>query len=234
MRIRILLTGLGALLLSAQFQTRIHAQPPGQIATQAESQIAGHIVITIGSVFIERNTGTTETAVRRSEIHAGDTLVTGNDGIVHIRFIDSALVSLRCNSELEVVSYQYEDSNSDNVDLYLKRGTARTITGSIQHSNYRFRTDIAVITPIGTDFEVAVVSSSKANFGVYDGGINIRSMLGEVNLGLGGDYDFGSADDLGPPTGLSVQPPALGSSTILRVQTTAGQSSNIASSCADA
>lgn len=232
MRLRILFISVGALLLAAQFQSRMHAQTPVQISTQAELQIAGRIVFNLGQVFIERNTGERVAAVIRGEIYVGDTLVTGGDGIVHVRFIDSALASLRCNSELHIASYQYEDSNNDNVDLYLKRGTARTITGSIQRSNYQFRTDIAAITPIGTDFEVAVVSSSKAYFGVFDGAINIRSMLGEVKLGIGSDFDFGSADDLGPPVGLVVQPPALGASTILQVQPAAGQGLNIASSCA--
>lgn len=96
------------------------------------------------------------------------------------------------------------------MDLYLKQGGVRTITGSIQRSNYRFRTDLASLKPSGMDFEVVVVSPFKVFFGVYAGALTISNMLGVLELGTVNEFDYGSADNTGPPTGLILQLPVLG------------------------
>lgn len=203
---RRLLLGFGALLLAAQSNAQITAEA------------AGRIIFSLGAVTILHADGTSSRAAPRGMIHVGDTLTAGEDGVLQVRFIDSAIALLKCNSTLQVINYQYADANSDSVELYLKHGTLRTITGSIQRSNYQFRTDIAVVKPIGTDFEVAVVSPSKAFFGVYDGGITITNASGELTLGTGSEFYFASADDLAPPAGLISQPPAFGATALLQVQ----------------
>lgn len=170
-----------------------------------------------GEVGIECNNGLPALTEFRTGIHQGDVLTTGPDGNLQIRFSDSAVVSLRCNSRLQIASYQYQDLSSDNVKMYLQKGSLRTITGSIQRSNYQLVTDIASIKPGGTDYEVVMVSPLQAFFRVYDGSITITTKLGKLELGMANGMKFGSADDLDPPIALASQPIELDSSGVLQV-----------------
>lgn len=194
----------------------LESQSNAQDSTQITEEIIGRIIFSSGEVVIERSNGSLVPAVNCANIYAGDVLVTGADGNLQIRFIDSAVVLLRCDSRSQIASYQYQDSNSDNVNLYLQQGNLRTMTGKIQRSNYQLLTDIAAIKPGGTDYEVALVAPFKAFFGVYDGAITITKMLGELELGSGNGFSFGRADDIEAPTALAVQPPELGVSGILQ------------------
>ncbi len=191
-------------------------QSSAQNSAQNAQEIAGRIIFASGEVGIERSDGLQIRAENRTKLYSGDVLITGSDGNLQIRFADSAVLSLRCNSRLQITSYQYQDSTSDNVSMYLQQGSLRTITGKIQLSNYQLVTDIASIKPGGTDYEVALVSPLKAFFGVYDGTITITTKLGGLELGIANGINFGSADDLKPPIGLALQPPGLGNSGILQ------------------
>ncbi|PCJ16810.1 MAG: hypothetical protein COA96_18240 [SAR86 cluster bacterium] len=139
--------------------------------------------------------------------------------MVQLRFVDSGLVSLCSDSELKIVQYQYQGANSGRVELYLVKGKLRTITGYIQGEAYHLMVSGVQITNRGTDYEVAIVDDELAYFGVYDGGITITNALGAVNLGTGADYDFARLRRGFAPAGMLLQPPGLGRTPMLNVNT---------------
>ncbi len=92
-------------------------------------------------------------------ITAGQAVVTGPNGHVHIRFIDDAFVSVRPNSRLQVEQYVYDEREPKNnrVRFSLSQGVARLITGKAGQAskdNFRLNTPVAAIGIRGTDFLV--------------------------------------------------------------------------------
>ncbi len=92
-------------------------------------------------------------------ISAGQAVVTGANGHVHIRFVDDAFVSVRPNSRLQVEQYVYDEREPKNnrVRFSLSQGVARLITGKAGQSakdNFRLNTPVAAIGIRGTDFLV--------------------------------------------------------------------------------
>lgn len=92
-------------------------------------------------------------------ISAGQAVVTGANGHVHIRFVDDAFVSVRPNSKLQVEQYVYDEREPKNnrVRFSLSQGVARLITGKAGQAakeNFRLNTPVAAIGIRGTDFVV--------------------------------------------------------------------------------
>jgi hypothetical protein len=122
-----------------------------------------------------------ETSVKKGGlIEVGQTITTGANGHVYIRFIDDALVSLRPNTELTVQTYQYDpDSPETNrVKFYLKKGTARSVTGKAGQLNkdgYRMNTPISAIGIRGTDYTVST-TDEQTRVVVKKGGVAIAPL----------------------------------------------------------
>lgn len=173
---------------------------------QSSSQLAGRVVAARGQVEVIHADGSREILERRSEIFVGDSISTTADAWIQIRFTDSAILSLNCNSSLSINEYQYQDGNSDRATLYLRRGRARTITGSIRRVNYRFITDFADVYIDGTDFEVEAESRFSYVFGVYDGTIRVRNAYGLTVLGVGSNSNFARVEAGSAPQALSYDP----------------------------
>lgn len=96
---------------------------------------------------------------KNDAIAPGQTIVTGANGHVHIRFIDDAFVSVRPNSSLTVAQYVYDQQNAaaNRVRFELNQGVARLISGKAGQSakdNFRVNTPVAAIGIRGTDFLV--------------------------------------------------------------------------------
>ena len=110
-------------------------------------------------------------------IESGDTITTGSNGHVHIKFIDGALVSIRPNSRLTVENYIYDTKNPENnkVKFYLETGTVRSITGEAGKQNkkgFRMNTPQSAIGVRGTDYTVNV-DKEKVKIFVNSGGVGI-------------------------------------------------------------
>jgi hypothetical protein len=98
-----------------------------------------------------------------AQIGVLDQIMTEANGHVHIRFVDNALVSVRPDSRLEILNYQYDAGNPEasSVKLNLLEGVTRAISGDAAKSareRFRMNTPIAAIGVRGTDF---VVSASE-------------------------------------------------------------------------
>ncbi len=128
---------------------------------------------------------------RRSKVFVGDTLVTGKKGRAQVRFIDGAVISLRPDSELNIQKYSYGKAKSDEGSLMsLIKGGFRTITGAIGKEKYKVITSMATIGIRGTHYE-AVINNQQLFVALWDGGVTLSNNAGQINLGLGADYNFG-------------------------------------------
>ncbi len=122
-----------------------------------------------------------ESSVSRGEtIFVGDVVETGDNGHVHIRFVDGALVSVRPNSKLRVDEYAYFPDRPDEnrVRFTLEAGTVRSVTGEAGRANkdaYRMNTPISAIGIRGTDYTV-FSDAQKTRVFVQSGGVGIAPL----------------------------------------------------------
>jgi hypothetical protein len=178
----------------------------------------GKIVIAQGDVFAVDANNEQHNLARRSDINEGDTLVTGTDGSLQIRFNDNAVLALSPNSRLRISEYHGRDANNDDeqVLMDLLAGGFRTITGSIGSSDrdaYQVRTPNASIGIRGTHYE-ALLDQANLLLGVYEGGIVVSNGNGSLNLGIGGEFLFGQVGPDTAPEGLLTPPARLNQSTV--------------------
>tara|TARA_B110000858_G_scaffold198524_1_gene266218 strand:+ start:27579 stop:28976 length:1398 start_codon:yes stop_codon:yes gene_type:complete len=100
-----------------------------------------------------------------SEIYVGDKIVTQSNGHVYVHFVDEALLSVRPDSELEIISYKYDSSRPEQslIKFNLIEGVTRAISGEgakAARSRFRLNTPIAAIGVRGTDFVVSATQST--------------------------------------------------------------------------
>lgn len=171
----------------------------------------GKVVIAQGEVYALDPNNEQRSLARRSDVNEGDTLVTGADGSLQIRFNDNAVLALSPDSQLRISEYHGRDADNDEeqVLMDLLAGGFRTITGSIGSTDrdaYQVRTPNASIGIRGTHYE-ALLAESSLLLGVYDGGIVVSNENGSLNLGLGGNFLFAQVGPNTAPQGL-LEPPA--------------------------
>lgn len=184
------------------------------------SDIAGRVISSIGDVTaVYESTRTSRAIVRRSAVYPLEIIETYEGGTVQIRMIDSALISLGCNSSLKIENYSYSsDVANDIASMRLLSGRLRTITGAIGEQNpqsYQFYVGGISIKIRGTDFEVVYEESNGTIFvAAYDGGITVDSPLGSIDLGIGADNDFARIAVGSEPEGFLIQPPGMRTGTL--------------------
>lgn len=179
---------------------------------------AGKVVIAQGEVYALDATNEQRPLARRSDVNEGDTLVTGADGRLQIRFNDNAVLALSPGSRLKISEYHGRDAGNDEerVLMDLLAGGFRTITGRIgstERDAYQVRTPNASIGIRGTHYE-AVLAESRLLLGVYDGGIVVSNENGSLNLGLGGNFLFAEVGPASAPRGLLEPPAGLNQSNV--------------------
>lgn len=172
---------------------------------------AGKVVIAQGEVYALDSNDEQRSLARRSDVNEGDTLVTGVDGSLQIRFNDNAVLALSPDSRLRISEYHGRNASNDKeqVLMDLLAGGFRTITGHIGSTDrdaYQVRTPNASIGIRGTHYE-ALLAEASLLLGVYDGGIIVSNESGSLNLGLGGNFLFAEVGPASAPRGL-LEPPA--------------------------
>lgn len=194
---------LSILLLTALFSLNTHAG------------LAGHVILTKGSVSAVAEDGEIRSLKRRSKIMSGEIIKTGAGSSVQIRFIDKALMTIKANSEMDIAEYQLGRSDNDGQEkalMKLVKGGFRTISGQIgkgDKSAYKVDTPAASIGIRGTNYEVQQESNGDFVMAVYSGGISVQNESGSIELGLGGDFNFTRVAPNGAPKGLLVAPETL-------------------------
>ncbi|WP_108124716.1 FecR family protein [Saccharospirillum mangrovi] len=183
---------------------------------------AGKVVIAAGDAFAVDAQNQRRELQRRADVFEGDTLITGDDGQLQLRFEDNAILALRANSELRISEYHgATEERGERVLMELVSGGFRTISGHFGKSErdaYQVRTPNASIGIRGTHYE-AVFQSDTLTVGVYDGGVSVRNDFGELNLGRDSNFLFAEVAANNTPRGLLNPPDILNiPSTRLRPQ----------------
>lgn len=170
-------------------------------ATSAAA-IAGKVIMASGTVTATNALGTERTLQRRSVIDVQDTLTTGENSRVQIRFVDNALLTLQPNSQLHIEEYQLAQDNAADgkVLMNLVEGGFRSLTGTIGKGTpeaYKVNTPAASIGIRGTLFS-AMYRNKTLFAGVWQGGISLTTPTGgQYNLGLDSSYQFGQINAAG-------------------------------------
>lgn len=133
----------------------------GGFATLASAQGAdsiGTVTFQVGDARLDRN-GQAILLTKGQELKVGDRILTGADGHVHVRMVDSGFISVRPSSRLHIQSYNYAPNNpaANRVGILLENGVSRTISGragEAAREHYRFNTPVAAIGLRGTDYVV--------------------------------------------------------------------------------
>ena len=122
------------------------------------AEVAGKVGYMSGTLVAQRADGTIKVMGPKSEVLAGDMLVTAKDSYAQVQMNDGAQMTLRPHSNLKIEEYQFnkQEPKSDNAVFRLLKGGFRTITGLIgKRGNadaYKVRTASATIGIRGTDF----------------------------------------------------------------------------------
>jgi len=135
----------------------------GPSSASRDLQPIGSVSLVLGRAFIESAGNNRERVRMGMMVRQADRIVTESNGHVHIRFIDEALVSVRPNSELEILAYVFntEDPDKSSIKFNLLEGTARAVSGNAAKAarqRFRLNTPIAAIGVRGTDFVVTTTA----------------------------------------------------------------------------
>ena len=149
---------------------------PAIASDESQALVAGRVIFAVGDAYVVSLSGPQKATVG-SIVLAGDQLVTGVNGYVHLRMADGAFLGVRSDSLLEINEYMFDASKPKNgrVRLFLKEGTVRAISGRIAHENkqnFRLNTPLAAIGVRGTDF-VASADLGRTQVAVTSGGVSM-------------------------------------------------------------
>ncbi len=156
-----------AMLLAGAWQQPALALDPVALApaNNAPAPAPGRVSLVLGGAWLDAPGEKSRRIEVGTMVDAGNLVRTEPNGHVHIRFIDNALVSVRPDSRLEIVRYQYNSENPalSTVKFNLEEGVARSISGDAAQSarqRFRLNTPIAAIGVRGTDFVVSATRDS--------------------------------------------------------------------------
>jgi len=131
--------------------------------------------------------GTVQLAVQ-SQVQQGDTLITDANTFARVKFVDSAEIVLRPDSQLVVKTYLYNAGKPQDgkVFINLVKGGLRALTGRIGQSNHEavsFQTPTATIGIRGTDFGALVCQDDCAGMSTANGRAPENGMYVDVAQG---------------------------------------------------
>lgn len=123
------------------------------------NDVAGTVSFMVGDASTLSSSGQKQTISRGANILAGQTILTGDNGHVHLKMVDGAFVSIRPSSKFKIEEYLFNaaEPKKSKIKFILEQGTARSITGKAGESSkesYRLNTPLAAIGIRGTDFVV--------------------------------------------------------------------------------
>src|SRR5690554_2288194 len=155
---------------------------PAQAATEAALVLFSH-----GNVVLTNNSGSYPLE-KGAAVSAGDTVITGDDGRVQLRFTDGGLVSLMPNSRFAVEEYSQPTEDAEgSVSVNLIKGGLRALSGSIgkkDKDSYKLKTDVATLGIRGTQF-VVVMDGAAMRVHVGQGSVSLFNDFGELLVPAG-------------------------------------------------
>jgi len=135
-------------------------------AVEPAGNVAGKVGYMSGTLVAQRTDGTLKVLVPKSEVLAGDMLITAKDSYAQVKMNDGSLMTLRPNSNLRIEAYQFSQDapQSDNAIFRLLKGGFRAVTGLIgKRGNadaYQVHTASATIGIRGTDYSARMCATT--------------------------------------------------------------------------
>lgn len=158
---------------------------PAQADT--ENDAAAQVLFSHGNVVLT-NAASSYSLEKGGFVSAGDTVITGDDGRVQLRFTDGGLVSLMPNSRFAVEEYSQPTEDAEgSVSVNLIKGGLRALSGSIgkkDHDNYKLKTDVATLGIRGTQF-VVVMDGAAMRVHVGQGRVALFNTFGQLLVPTG-------------------------------------------------
>ena len=176
------------------------------IGDTAYAAVAGRVQFVAGDVHILGAHGAFRVAIKGTQVHAGETILTGLRGSAQLRMIDNGFISVRSRSKLKIDEYRYEGSKSDSSFFTLVKGNFRALTGMIAKFNrkaWKTRTPTAVLGVRGSDADIGFQPDSQLTaVRTYTGGYTLTPRdpnLPPLNVDAGGIglFSAGSAPVMG-------------------------------------
>lgn len=139
---------------------------------------AGDVMLAVGQAWVDDN-GQKLPIQRGTPLKAGQKIITGSGGHVHVKMKDGSLLAVRPNSVLDIEVFEYDAANpgAGKIRYALKNGVLRSVTGAIGEANkgaFRLNTPIAAIGIRGTDF-VTFASDATTRASVKSGAIVVSA-----------------------------------------------------------
>ncbi|QDQ28112.1 hypothetical protein FNU76_18140 [Chitinimonas arctica] len=146
------------------------------VATSALA--AANITSSSGTVFVTTAEGTRSALVTGNRVENGSQIVTGNNGLVVMRFDDGQVVALEKNTDFRIKQFRFTAAAPEqgNAFFSMLRGSLRAVTGLIGRGNkaaFRLETPTATIGIRGSDW-MAALQNNGLFTGVNNGGIVIN------------------------------------------------------------
>jgi hypothetical protein len=184
--------------------TELRPAPANEVTA---GKVAGRVGYMSGALVAQRADGTIKVLGPKSEVLAGDMLITAKDSYAQVKMNDGTQMTLRPNSNLRIDAYQFSQDapQSDNAILRLLKGGFRTVTGLIgKRGNpdaYKLRAASATIGIRGTDFSSRLCATkdckdddeAKATHEIKPP-VNQSQVVGRVML-VQGELSAKDADD---------------------------------------
>lgn len=138
------------------------------IATVSQAaEVVGKVGYMSGSLMAKRVDGTVKIMGTKAEVLEGDVLGTAKDSYAQIQMNDGSKMTLRPNSNLKIVEYQFnrQEPQSDKAVFDLIKGGLRSVTGLIGKRGdpdaYRVKTKVATVGIRGTDFSARLCETEN-------------------------------------------------------------------------
>lgn len=161
--------------------------------TLADAKLAATVQFSFGAVTLVKPDGNRLSLSRGDSLHEGDTLLTGEDGRVHLRFNDGGFVSLIPHSEFRIDAWHFsgELDGNERLGMRLLKGGLRTISGRIgkmSRAAYELATRAATIGIRGTEYTVLYLPDGSVNGTVAEGQIAVCNQGGCLDVSA--SYSF--------------------------------------------
>lgn len=177
------------------------------VTSQFALAAAGQITALQGTAQATPQTGATRTLKHGDPINELDTIKTGDNSSLVVRFEDGQVTALGANSSMKVSAYTYnfKEPAKGNVLLTLLTGGMRSITGLIgkaRPDRVAYQAGIYTIGILGTDVSFAVSGGNSFVVTVANGRIIVRAQGGnsveisslQAALGMDGQLTTGTID----------------------------------------
>ena len=165
--------------------------PAATVEKTVEISRAAKVVLVDGAVAAYSSARQRRALAVDDYVFEGDSIVTGNDGELHLDMEDGGYMSVRPNTKMRIAKYRAKGDAGDTAVFRLFEGSLRSVTGWIgqfNRNNYLVRTPNATVGIRGTDHEplVIVPGSGVGEPGTYDkvneGGSYIQTPAGRAEV----------------------------------------------------